>query len=76
MAGARGVGDRFCARERRTMIQNAILIGISTAVLMSGAPALAQDVLQGSDAFGGYTANEPGTRRLITPDDLPPPNAA
>lgn len=58
------------------MIQNAILIGISTAVLMSGAPALAQDVLQGSDAFGGYTANEPGTRRLITPDDLPPPNAA
>ncbi len=40
-------------------------------------PLLAQtstDVLEGAAAFGDWHADRPGTRRLIRPQDLPPPD--
>jgi glucose/arabinose dehydrogenase len=47
--------------------------------LYGAAPLGAQTpgpMLQGEEAFGDWHANSPGTRRLITPRDIPPPDAA
>jgi hypothetical protein len=43
------------------------------------APLLAQtagDVLEGQAAFGDWRADRPGLRRLIKPQDLPPPQVS
>lgn len=53
------------------------LAGATTAaaalLLALPAPAPAQQVLTGADAFGTWRDDAPGVRRHITPADLPPP---
>jgi glucose/arabinose dehydrogenase len=39
----------------------------------AGRAAIAQAVLEGKDAFGGWQLDKPGTIRLIRPKDLPEP---
>lgn len=55
---------------------------LSLPLALSVAAALAQqsgsgdqDVLTGKAAYGGWEKSEPGTRRLIRPEDLPEPYA-
>jgi glucose/arabinose dehydrogenase len=40
------------------------------------APASAEPVLQGKDAFGSWRSDKPGTVRLIRPQDMPEPGAS
>ncbi|MGE3247405.1 MAG: sorbosone dehydrogenase family protein [Beijerinckiaceae bacterium] len=42
--------------------------------LLAG-PAAAAEVLRGAAAFGDWSKDAPGVRRIITPTDLPKPNA-
>lgn len=44
-------------------------------LLLGTAPAFGDETLQGAAAYGDWTTDAPGVRRLITPADLPPPNA-
>jgi len=57
-----------------------IVAAAVTAVVLSGArPLLAQTaspLLQGKAAFGDWHTDSPGTRRLITPKNLPAPEPA
>ncbi len=56
-----------------------IVAAAVTAVVLTGArPLLAQtgSLLQGKAAFGDWHADSPGTRRLITSNDLPAPDPA
>lgn len=52
--------------------------GYSLLVLMAASGAWAQDssVRTGKDAFGDWTRDAPGVRRLIRPGDLPAPYAS
>lgn len=43
--------------------------------LCAAAPAPEQPLLTGREAFGDWHANAPGVRRLIRPQDMPPPFA-
>ena len=43
------------------------------AFLLAPLAAFAQPVLTGPAAYGGWSTDAPGTRRLITPDALPAP---
>ena len=52
----------------RMMLAAAVAIG-------AAAPAVSQEVLSGTAAFGGYENDAPGLRRLIRPEDLPEPFA-
>jgi glucose/arabinose dehydrogenase len=45
-------------------------VGVLTAMLALGADGT---VLRGSAAFGDWRKDKPGVRRLLTPQDLPPP---
>ena len=49
---------------------------ISALLLVIGSNVLAETVLQGKDAFGGWRSDKPGTIRLIRPQDLPMPGAS
>ncbi len=57
-----------------------IVAAVVTAAVLTGArPLLAQTarpLLQGKAAFGDWHTDSPGTRRLITPKDLPAPEPA
>jgi glucose/arabinose dehydrogenase len=52
--------------------------GLAAIILFLAAPSVAQQadqpVLNGKAAFGDWHADRPGVRRLIRPEDLPPPN--
>ncbi|MFU0507968.1 PQQ-dependent sugar dehydrogenase [Pseudaminobacter sp. NGMCC 1.201702] len=50
-------------------------MGLPLALILL-APAYAQEVRTGSDAFGTSQDDAPGVRRHITPADLPPPSNA
>jgi glucose/arabinose dehydrogenase len=54
------------------------LLALACAVMMAG-PAFGEDgaakPLTGKDAYGGWTTSKPGVRRLIMPNDMPPPFA-
>lgn len=50
------------------------LVGGIITLGITGQPAAAVDRV-GQDAFGGWTDDAPGIRRLIRPSDLPPPYA-
>jgi glucose/arabinose dehydrogenase len=60
-----------------------LIIALCVIVLASGCtadqppptPAAPSNVLKGQAAFGDWTTDAPGVRRLITVDDLPPPGA-
>lgn len=57
-------------------MSRAMLTALS-AVAFVASPALAQDgVLTGEAAFGDWSTDAPGVRRLITPADLPKPYAS
>jgi glucose/arabinose dehydrogenase len=52
-------------------------LALACALILAG-PAFAQDTpkpLTGADAYGDWTTSRPGVRRLIMPNDLPPPFA-
>jgi glucose/arabinose dehydrogenase len=52
------------------------LIALSLSLLtVAAAGQEQQQVLKGQGAFGDYTTDAPGVRRLITPADLPAPGA-
>lgn len=54
------------------------LIFVSQISLLSGGIAAAEDnppLITGQAAYGDWTSDAPGTRRLITPNDMPPPQA-
>jgi glucose/arabinose dehydrogenase len=58
-----------------------LVLGLSIAALLglAAAPILAQSaagLLEGRAAFGDWRADRPGLRRLIKPQDLPPPQPA
>ena len=58
----------------RTLVAASVLTAMLTV-----APAIAQtsgDLLEGKAAFGDWHTNSPGARRLIRPQDLPPPDPA
>ncbi len=59
---------------------SAIVAAAVTAIVLTGAgPLLAQTAgpfLRGKAAFGDWHTDSPGTRRLITPKDLPAPDPA
>ena len=58
----------------RTLVAASVL-----TAMLTGAPAIAQtsgDLLEGKAAFGDWHTNSPGARRLIRPQDLPPPDPA
>ena len=57
------------------MRASTILMSIPLALVLL-APAHAQEVLTGDDAFGTWEGDAPGVRRHITPADLPPPTHA
>jgi hypothetical protein len=63
----------------RTPIRAIILASIAGSVCLTVVPLFAQsgaNILKGTAAFGDWRADHPGTRRLIKPQDLPPPNLA
>jgi glucose/arabinose dehydrogenase len=70
----------FDRRREHSMSQPSRgLIAAAAALIASvtAIPLLAQtsaDVLEGAAAFGDWHADRPGTRRLIRPQDLPPPD--
>ena len=67
-------------RPIRADIANVIIAtSVAGIVSLAGVPLFAQTgagVLQGTDAFGDWRADRPGTRRLIRPQDIPAPNPA
>ncbi len=54
--------------------RRAMLFASLLAIMM--APAFAEPVLQGKDAYGNWHADKPGTVRLIRPQDMPAPGAS
>jgi glucose/arabinose dehydrogenase len=66
-------------RQRRHMGLVAGGALVILAVVVTGILAAQRSddagVLKGSAAFGDWRKDKPGVRRLITPGDLPPPNA-
>ena len=56
----------------------AIIAAALAAAVLAAAPRLwaesGADLLEGKAAFGDWRADRPGTRRLIRPQDLPPPD--
>lgn len=64
-----------------TVIKGLLCAGIGISLLMgtraySAAPDAGTETLKGKAAYGDYTTDAPGVRRLITVDDLPQPAAA
>jgi len=60
-------------------VRTVLAVSIAAIVLAAVEPPLAQtagSLLQGAAAFGDWHADRPGTRRLIRPPDLPPPDPA
>jgi glucose/arabinose dehydrogenase len=54
------------------------LLAIALATALLSAPAIAQEApkpLTGKDAYGDWTTSKPGVRRIIMPNDMPPPFA-
>src|SRR2546422_847379 len=62
---------------RHVIIALCIILIVSgcTADRPAAMPAAPANVLKGQAAFGDWTTDAPGVRRLITVDDLPPPGA-
>lgn len=56
------------------------LLAVAAGLIAGSAPSVAQapqrQVLTGGAAFGDWRGDAPGVRRLIRPDDLPPPYAS
>lgn len=48
-----------------------VLVAGAVTFSVASIPAAALDLI-GEDAFGGWTEDAPGVRRLIRPSDLPP----
>lgn len=48
---------------------------LAFVALLASCAHAQQPLLKGPDALGDYSTDAPGVRRLITPADLPPPNA-
>lgn len=46
---------------------------LAAASTLTCGSAAAQEVLKGKAAFGDWSMDKPGVRRLLTPQDLPPP---
>jgi glucose/arabinose dehydrogenase len=62
----------------RRILVVALKLAPAAGGLLLSAPLLAQTnapLLTHQAAFGDWTADAPGVRRLIRPEDLPPPNA-
>jgi glucose/arabinose dehydrogenase len=65
----------------RRLILSAIALSVARIVSIAALPLFAQTggsssegkLLQGKAAFGDWRDDKPGTRRLIKPQDLPPP---
>ncbi len=60
----------------RRPILRAVALSIAAIASIAAIPLLAQTdggLLRGKAAFGDWRADKPGTRRLITPQDLPAP---
>jgi len=60
----------------RRPILRAVALSIAAIASIAAMPLLAQTdggLLRGKAAFGDWRADKPGTRRLITPQDLPAP---
>ena len=64
----------------RRLILSAIALSVAATVSIAPLPLFAQTgnspegkLLQGKAAFGDWRNDKPGTRRLIKPQDLPPP---
>jgi glucose/arabinose dehydrogenase len=63
--------DRTCRPRNAALILAAVGALLGTAVIVQADPV----VLTGSAAYGDWTKDAPGTRRHLTPADLPPPYA-
>jgi len=60
-------------------IRPSVAVCAAAAAFLLTGPLVAQTagtLLEGKAAFGGWQADHPGVRRLIRPQDLPPPNPA
>jgi glucose/arabinose dehydrogenase len=53
----------------------ALLLTAGLACSARPAGAAQKPILKGKDALGDWSTDSPGVRRLLTPADLPPPNA-
>jgi glucose/arabinose dehydrogenase len=56
-------------------VRAAVILIVAGLPLAAGAALADGDVRLGAAAYGDWRADAPGVRRLITPADLPPPNA-